>query len=100
VKPVNKGYPWNEPSVPNSEVSSFQRAVILEPDEVSLFHMSSLCRVAVHRFHCIRLVGAVHCRCKVELCERRTPRDEQSVSLNEETFSFFKLFPGCAYFTG
>jgi hypothetical protein len=47
--------------VPNSEVSSFQRAIstensILGPDEVSLFHrMSSFRRVAIPRFHCITL---------------------------------------------
>jgi hypothetical protein len=46
-------------SVPNSEVSSFYRPICtenssLEPDQVSLFHrMSSFCRVASHRFHCI-----------------------------------------------
>jgi hypothetical protein len=46
-------------SVPNSEVSSFHRAISTEnrglgPDEVSLFHrMSSFRRVAIHRFHCI-----------------------------------------------
>jgi hypothetical protein len=46
-------------SVPNSEVSSFHRAICSEnssfgPDEVSLFHrMSSFRRVAIHRFHCI-----------------------------------------------
>jgi hypothetical protein len=46
-------------SVPNSEVSSFHRAICTEnsnlgPDEVSLFHrMSSFHRVAIHTFHCI-----------------------------------------------
>jgi hypothetical protein len=46
-------------SVPNSQVSSFHMAICTEnstlgPDEVSLFHrMSSFCRVAIHRFHCI-----------------------------------------------
>jgi hypothetical protein len=46
-------------SVPNSEVSSFHRAICTEnsnlgPDEVSLFHrMSSIRRVVIHRFHCI-----------------------------------------------
>jgi hypothetical protein len=50
-------------SVPNSEVSSFHRAIctensILGPDEVSLFHrMSSFRRAAIHRFHCVALPG-------------------------------------------
>jgi hypothetical protein len=45
-------------SAPNSEVSSFHRAMCTEnsslgQDEVSLFHrMSSFRRVAIHRFHC------------------------------------------------
>jgi hypothetical protein len=44
--------------VPNSEVSSFHRAICTEnvsslgSDEVSLFHrISSFHRVAIHRFH-------------------------------------------------
>jgi hypothetical protein len=52
--------------VPNSEVSSFHRAIKTEnsslgPDEVALFHrMSSFRRAAIHRFHCISLS---HCLC-------------------------------------
>jgi hypothetical protein len=53
-------------SVPNSEVSSFQRAIcteesILGLDEVSLFHrMPSFCRAAIHKFECIA-IHRIHC---------------------------------------
>jgi hypothetical protein len=49
-------------NVPNSEVSSFHRAICTEnsslgPDEVSLFHrMFSFRRVAIHRFYSISLL--------------------------------------------
>jgi hypothetical protein len=48
-------------SVPNSEVSSFHRAICTEnsnlgPDEVSFIHrISSFRRVAIHRFQCKHL---------------------------------------------